>query len=179
MHSFCKLIFLMLSSLENSGDDSTNVKQTFCKRNRSSRGLSVRVLVEILKVCTIVKNIDLFLIFPRPKKILAKAGATSNHLMELDFRQNFFEENKIQHLWNINTCVKHIHRHCNLRHFCSVREAVYQIFSIIYSVIYQLTEFPSILSCIVFVENINNQLGMVMIESKNDSFTQYIIVIYA
>src|SRR5690625_5547604 len=99
----------------------------------------------------------MFLMFARTKKIRSQTSTPANHLIELGFRADRFEKHQVHTIGRINTCIHHIYRDGNHRHFLWITEVLNQILCIFYLIMNDLREFSGI-SRIDLVKRLTDKL---------------------
>ena len=140
MKSFCKWVLLIFLMLKMEGNISSQTEQSFGQRLRNRCFLSIRILLEIVKVAAPVKDVELLFILTNTVYILTQSCTTTNHLHELNLGLHRFEEHKVQDIRYIYTCIKHIHRHCNLRVSIPHFKLVNKVLCVGHTIVNQSTE---------------------------------------
>jgi hypothetical protein len=54
----------------------------------------------------------------------AQPGAASYHLPKLRLRAHQLEKDKVQHLWNVNACVEHVHGNRDMGRFRQIGKII-------------------------------------------------------
>ncbi len=129
---------------------------------------------EKFKIAAEVEDIELVLILAI-QQIRTQTGAAADHLPELCFAHNLFEEHQIQHFRHINTGIQHIHGDGNLRQLLRVGELVDCTLGIGHVVVNDLSKTGQMR--ILLIENCKNFLRVGMVFCKDDRLAQLAAVV--
>ena len=127
MKSLGFLIGLMFSVLQGEFYIRAQIEQQTYDRLRLCWPDTFGIHLEIFKIAVEVKYQKLFLVQAFTKQVLAQACASAYHLPKLNLGMNRLKEYQVYNFRNINACVEHIYRYCNLRLLLFIGKLIKQV----------------------------------------------------
>ena len=127
----------------------------------------VGVLIEACKVEAEVKDSKVDLVIARAKEVRAQAGATPNHLPELDLRVHRLEEDQVCHFRNVDAGVEHVYRDGKVWVAVLLLEGLDQAVRVRVVVVDHASKVARVVGVVV-IEAFLDELGMVVIASEDD-----------
>src|SRR5262249_29631918 len=122
---------------------------------------------------TIIKNVEKFLIFARPKQVRAKPRSSPQHLPELCFRAHELEEDQIDNFRDVDTGVQHVHRNGDMRLFGWNRKIVYQVLNVVSLEVDDPRKLSFVVR-IIDIKTLSDELRMVVILGEDYGLSQAI-----
>ena len=133
------------------------------------------VQTEKFKISTKIKNIEFCFIFSVHQH-RTESGSPADHLPELCPAHHLFEKDQIQHFRNIDSCIQHIYRYRDLRHFSRLGKFINGVLRIGHVIVNDFRKIRQMR--IFFQKNLMNFFRMIMIFCKNNGLSKPLTIIH-
>ena len=146
-------------------------EETLGKRVADRTVGELRVLVEELEILAEIEDVKEFLVLPRPEQIRTEPRAAAEHLPELRFRSDDFEEDQVHDLRHVDAGVEHVDRDGDVRRLVRLAEIVDQRLRIIGLEIDHSRE-GALEVRVVGIEALRDELRVLLILGEDDRLAE-------